>query len=108
MGHLTDYYAFFQSRKFEEAEKLQKQVLARAHEFGQISNENKTIRQIADEREQNKAQNVENQPLSDVSQNSPTVATTLKPPTAEDVRKDIYIIKEALAALEAKLEAFRK
>lgn len=58
-----------QSSKYEEAEKLYKQVLTRAHEreFGQISNENKTIWQIAEEREHNKTQNVENQPLSDIN-----------------------------------------
>ena len=39
--------------------------MTRAHEreFGRISKENKPIWQIAEEREQNKANNIENQPL---------------------------------------------
>lgn len=40
-------------------------MLTRAHEreFGKISKDNKPIWQIAEEREQNKANNIENQPL---------------------------------------------
>lgn len=79
--------AYLKQGKYDEAEKLYKQVLTRAHEreFGKISADNKPIWQVAEEREQNKANGIENKPLvTDINEwhkaldRCPTVSTTLK------------------------------
>jgi len=76
---------YLKQGKYKEAEILYKQVLTRAHEkeYGAIDNENKSIWQIAEEREENKLKNVEAPPDYGVwhktaKVDSPTVTTTLK------------------------------
>ena len=58
--------AYLKQSKYKEAELLYKSVLSRAHEreFGSIDSNNKAIWQVAEEREENKARNRENPPLS--------------------------------------------
>lgn len=48
--------AYLKQGKYKEAEVLYKQILTRAHEkeFGAITGDNKTIWQVAEEREENK------------------------------------------------------
>jgi len=79
--------AYLKQGKYKEAEILYKQVLTRAHEreFGAIDGDNKTIWQVAEEREENKGQNKGNTPYGDyggwhkaAKVDSPTVTTTLK------------------------------
>ena len=79
--------AYLKQGKYKEAEILYKQVLTRAHEreFGAVDGENKTIWQVAEEREENKGQNKGNTPYGDyggwhkaAKVDSPTVTTTLK------------------------------
>nr|CAG4646135.1 EOG090X03K5 [Macrothrix elegans] len=79
--------AYLKQGKYKEAETLYKQVLTRAHEreFGAIDGDNKTIWQVAEEREENKGQNKGNIPYGDyggwhkaAKVDSPTVTTTLK------------------------------
>ena len=79
--------AYLKQGKYKEAEILYKQVLTRAHEreFGAIDGDNKTIWQVAEEREENKEQNKGNTPYGDyggwhkaAKVDSPTVTTTLK------------------------------
>nr|CAG4639893.1 EOG090X03K5 [Daphnia pulex] len=59
--------AYLKQGKYKEAEVLYKQVLTRAHEreFGAIDGDNKTIWQVAEEREENKGQNKSNTPYGD-------------------------------------------
>jgi len=79
--------AYLKQGKYKDAEILYKQVLTRAHEreFGAIDGDNKTIWQVAEEREENKGQNKANVPYGDyggwhkaAKVDSPTVTTTLK------------------------------
>nr|CAG4648558.1 EOG090X03K5 [Polyphemus pediculus] len=79
--------AYLKQGKYKDAETLYKQVLTRAHEreFGAIDGDNKTIWQVAEEREENKGQNKGNTPYGDyggwhkaAKVDSPTVTTTLK------------------------------
>merc|ERR1712088_837827 len=57
--------AYLKQGKYSEAELLYKQVLNRAHEreFGSIDEKNKPIWQIAEDREENKANAKNNLPL---------------------------------------------
>nr|CAG4644666.1 EOG090X03K5 [Leptodora kindtii] len=79
--------AYLKQGKYKEAEILYKQVLTRAHEreFGAVDGDNKTIWQVAEEREENKGQNKSNTLYADyggwhkaAKVDSPTVTTTLK------------------------------
>ena len=58
--------AYLKQSKYKDAELLYKSVLTRAHEreFGSVDSNNKTIWQVAEDREENKAKNRENPPLS--------------------------------------------
>ncbi|TRY63954.1 hypothetical protein TCAL_13600 [Tigriopus californicus] len=78
--------AYLKQGKYKEAETLYKEVLTRAHEreFGMISDQNKPIWQVAEEREENK-NNLEDVPYGEyggwhkaAKVDSPTVTTTLK------------------------------
>eukprot|EP00095_Tigriopus_kingsejongensis_P010496 snap_masked-scaffold436_size171858-processed-gene-0.15 protein:Tk10496 transcript:snap_masked-scaffold436_size171858-processed-gene-0.15-mRNA-1 annotation:"kinesin light chain isoform x1" len=78
--------AYLKQGKYKEAETLYKEVLTRAHEreFGSISDQNKPIWQLAEEREENK-NNLEDVPYGEyggwhkaAKVDSPTVTTTLK------------------------------
>nr|CAG4642399.1 EOG090X03K5 [Evadne anonyx] len=79
--------AYLKQGKYKDAEILYKQVLTRAHEreFGAVDGDNKTIWQVAEEREENKGLNKPNVPYGDyggwhkaAKVDSPTVTTTLK------------------------------
>jgi len=79
--------AYLKQSKYKEAELLYKSVLTRAHEreFGAVGSDNRPIWQVAEEREENKAKNKDNPPISveysgwhRAVDKCPTVATTLK------------------------------
>lgn len=78
---------YLKQGKYKEAEILYKQILTRAHEreFGATDGENKTIWQVAEEREENKHKNKHNAPYSEYGGwhkagkvDSPTITTTLR------------------------------
>lgn len=78
--------AYLKQGKYKDAETLYKEVLTRAHEreFGIISDQNKPIWQVAEEREENK-NNLDDVPYGEyggwhkaAKVDSPTVTTTLK------------------------------
>merc|ERR1719322_1051293 len=110
--------AYLKQGKYKEAEILYKQVLTRAHEreFGSIDDKNKPIWQIAEDREENKANAKNNLPLHTgeyggwhraAKVDSPTVATTLKNLGALYRRQGKYEAAETLedCALRSKKEA---
>ncbi|TKR70333.1 hypothetical protein L596_022372 [Steinernema carpocapsae] len=73
--------SFVKQGKYMDAEILYKQILTRAHEkeFGKISNSNRTIWQIAEDREDNKHANPEPMSYQEAMKIfTPTVASTLK------------------------------
>jgi len=110
--------AYLKQGKYKEAEVLYKQVLTRAHEreFGSIDEKNKPIWQIAEDREENKANAKNNLPLHTgeyggwhraAKVDSPTVTTTLKNLGALYRRQGKYEAAETLedCALRSKKEA---
>merc|ERR1719495_1714873 len=110
--------AYLKQGKYSEAELLYKQVLTRAHEreFGSIDEKNKPIWQIAEDREENKANAKNNLPLHTgeyggwhraAKVDSPTVTTTLKNLGALYRRQGKYEAAETLedCALRSKKEA---
>jgi len=110
--------AYLKQGKYSEAELLYKQVLNRAHEreFGSIDEKNKPIWQIAEDREENKANAKNNLPLHTgeyggwhraAKVDSPTVTTTLKNLGALYRRQGKYEAAETLedCALRSKKEA---
>ena len=103
--------AYLKQGKYKEAEMLYKQILTRAHErqYGKVNNENKSIWQIAEDREQNKHQQADSGIYHENIQNAmkvdnPTVTTTLKNLGALYRRQGKYQAAETLedAALRAK------
>merc|ERR1711962_1564209 len=110
--------AYLKQGKYSEAELLYKQVLTRAHEreFGSIDDKNKPIWQIAEDREENKANAKNNLPLHTgeyggwhkaAKVDSPTVTTTLKNLGALYRRQGKYEAAETLedCALRSRKDA---
>lgn len=104
--------AYLKQGKYKEAELLYKQILTRAHErqYGETSNDNKSIWQIAEDRENTKNQHAdsgiyhENIQDAMMKVDNPTVTTTLKNLGALYRRQGKYQAAETLedAALRAK------
>jgi kinesin light chain len=104
--------AYLKQGKYKEAELLYKQILTRAHErqYGETSNDNKSIWQIAEDRENTKNQHsdsgVYHENIQDAMMkvDNPTVTTTLKNLGALYRRQGKYQAAETLedAALRAK------
>ncbi|CAO4379945.1 unnamed protein product [Caenorhabditis nigoni] len=104
--------AYLKQGKYKEAEDLYKQILTRAHEkeYGQVSGDNKTIWQIAEDREENKHKgegataNEQAGWAKAAKVDNPTVTTTLKNLGALYRRQGKYEAAETLedVALRAK------
>ncbi|CAJ0939411.1 unnamed protein product, partial [Mesorhabditis belari] len=103
--------AYLKQGKYKEAEELYKQILTRAHEkhFGKVGDDNKTIWQIAEDREANKEKGTAQ--FAEIGNwhkaakvDSPTVTTTLKNLGALYRRQGKYEAAETLedVALRAK------
>ncbi|KAF7634650.1 hypothetical protein Mgra_00005898 [Meloidogyne graminicola] len=107
--------AYLKQGKYKEAELLYKQILTRAHErqYGETSNDSKSIWQIAEDRENTKNQNADSgiyhENIQDVMMklDNPTVITTLKNLGALYRRQGKYQAAETLedAALRAKKQS---
>ena len=108
--------AYLKQSKYKEAEQLYKSVLTRAHEreFGAVGEENRPIWQVAEEREENKAKNKDNPPISveysgwhRAVDKCPTVAVTLKNLGALYRKQQKFEAAETLedCALHARKEA---
>ncbi|KAI1719510.1 tetratricopeptide repeat domain-containing protein [Ditylenchus destructor] len=104
--------AYLKQGKYREAESLYKQILTRAHErkYGQVSEDNKPIWQIAEDREENRSTDTGTYQENNgnwqnaMKMDNPAVTTTLKNLGALYRRQGKYQAAETLedAALRAK------